>query len=598
MKFSVVVGLVASLGPFAVPAVSQVPVSDLQYQVTFNRATAAVRSFDVSVSFAVSRSGPVELSLPAWTPGAYEISNFARHLSAFAASQGGQALDWDKVDFDTWRVVPAGSGRVTVSYRFEADSLDNAMAWARPDFAFANGTNLFLYPEGADLATLPAAVTVTTEPDWTVATAMTVTGPGHYRAGNYHDLVDMPFFIGRIDVDSARIDGAWHRVASYPAGVFGGDDRRLFWDQLGRTVPAMARVFGETPWPDYTTLIVFDSAYGGGSALEHQNSHLGIYNPGFIGTPILASITAHEIFHAWNVKRLRPAEMVPYRYDRPQPTTLLWVSEGITDYYSDLALVRGGVIDSTVFLGVTAGKIGEVADAVPVALEDASLSTWIQPTDGTATLYYPKGSLAGLLIDILIRDATGNKASLDNVMRNLYGSVYRAGKGFTDADWWNEVARVAGRDLRAELWARYVDGRDPFPWPAVAPLAGLRFSVDSIAEPRMGLGSAEVGGKQVVTVVAPGSAAAAAGILPGDALIRIGDIDVDASFGTAYRFRYRRRVGERIPVIVSRDGLERTLQLEVRTELRVEQRLDFDRRASLKAARIRHGILTGTTDPS
>ena len=120
---------------------------------------------------------------------------------------------------------------------------------------------------------------------------------------------------------------------------------------------------------NYTVMVIFEPSYGGGSALEHQSSHVGIYNPQFIGTPILPSITAHEIFHAWNVKRLRPAELWPYRYDQAQPTSWLWVSEGITDYYADLALVRGGIVDSTGWLDFTQQKVTEVAASPPVALE-------------------------------------------------------------------------------------------------------------------------------------------------------------------------------------------------------------------------------------
>src|SRR5262249_39446163 len=225
-----------------------------------------------------------------------------------------------------------------VTFNFAADTLDNAMAWARSDFVFLNGTNVFLYPEGSDLQ-FPATVTVRTDTGWRGATAMPAKGSRRWGAQNYHDLVDMPFFIGRFDLDSMRIDGAWHRLASYPSGALAGSGRKLLWNHLSTVVPAMAKVFRETPWTTYTTFTVFDSIYGGGSALEHPSSHLGIYNPGFVGNPILTSITAHEIFHAWNVKRLRPAEMVPYRYDQPEETSLLWVSEGITDYYADLALV-------------------------------------------------------------------------------------------------------------------------------------------------------------------------------------------------------------------------------------------------------------------
>ncbi len=587
-----------SLALLATGPVHQPPapvVTGIEYQLVFNRTTAAARSLGVSMRFQASAAGPVELSLPAWTPGAYEISNYARRVSSLTAVQGAAALRWDKTDFDTWRVHVSAPGPVTVAFIFSADTLDNAMAWSRADFAFVNGTNVLLYPEGAGLD-FPATLSVETEAGWDVATGLTSTGPRRYTEANFHDLVDMPLFIGRFDVDSALIGGVMNRIASYPAGALAGAARVLLWKQLSTMVPAMAKVFGETPWPNYTTLLVFDSAFGGGSALEHQNSHLGIYSPDFIGTPVLASITAHEIFHGWNVKRLRPSEMVPYRYDRPQPSPLLWVREGITDYYADLALVRGGVIDSALFLNVTQGKIDEVTATPPVALEDASLSTWIQPTDGTGTIYYAKGSLAGLLLDIMIRDASDNRASLDEVMRTLYRATVPAGRGFTTDEWWAAVNALAGRDLASAFAPRYIDGRESFPWARVAPLAGIRYIADSVSEPRLGVGTTTVEGREIVTNVTPGGPAALAGVLPGDELIRIGDLKFDPNFGPAFRARYRARSGSTVPLIVRRADAEISLTLVIRAELRVDGRLEFDRRPSLKAARIRHAILSGTTD--
>ena len=581
-------------------AIAQAPrrpavVSNVEYQLEFTRATAATRSLAVSMRLDAGAAGPLLLSLPAWTPGAYEISNFAKSVAAFQATSKGVELDWDKADYDTWRVEVKAPGPIEIHFTFSADHLDNAMAWSKPDFLFVNGTNVFLYPDGAGLD-FAAQVAVKTEIDWSVVTAMTAAGSRRYQAANYHDLVDMPFFIGQIAVDSALIEGKWHRVASYPAAGFTGQPRKQFWDELQRTVPAMAKVFGETPWPNYTTLMVFDPEFGGGSALEHQSSHLGIYNPGFIGTPILASITAHEIFHAWNVKRLRPADMVPYRYDQAQPTTWLWVSEGITDYYADLALVRAGVIDSTTFLGLTTEKIGEVSAAPAVALEDASLSAWIQPTDGTASIYYPKGSLAGLLLDVMIRDGSDNRASLDEVMRALYQRTYKAGRGFTSEDWWKTVAEFAGQGDFAEFARKNIDGREPFPWARVAPLAGIRFVVDSVREPRIGVGTATMEGREVVTNLVPGSAAAEAGVQLGDQLVSVGEIKVDPAFGVAFRARYRQRTGEQIPVVLRRHDAEMTVTMVVRESIRVEERLEFDRRAILKPARIRQGILRGTTE--
>src|SRR4029450_4957286 len=137
--------------------------------------------------------------------------------------------------------------------------------------------------------------------------------------------------------------------------------------------------------------------------------------------------------------------MVPYRYDRWQPTPWLWVSEGITDYYADLALVRSGIVDSTVFYGLTGEKVQRVTEAPPTALEDISLSTSVHPVDGSDALYYPKGSLAGMLIDIMIRDGSDNRRSLDDVMRTLYQSTYKRGRGLTREALWPTLPRNARR---------------------------------------------------------------------------------------------------------------------------------------------------------
>jgi predicted metalloprotease with PDZ domain len=588
----------AQQGGAAVPAPSQsAALANLRYEITFDSTTAAQRTIRVAVTFDVAGPGPVLLSFPAWTPGAYEITNFARWVNDFEPTSAGARLTWDKLDFDTWRVQPQGARSISVRYAYLADTLDNAMAWSRPDFVLFNGTNLLPYPEGRDL-NFPATVTVKTQPGWLVATGMrTAPAPGSYREGNYHDLVDKPFFVGRMDVDSVRIENRWHRLATYPAGAMTGPPRSLLWDQIGRMVPAMSAVFQETPWDTYTNLLIFTRAVGGGSALEHGNSHVGIYNPGFIGNPLLASITAHEYFHAWNVKRLRPADMWPYDYDEEQETPWLWVSEGITDYYADLALVRGGIIDSAQFMGLTTEKIGEVAEAPPTALEDASLTTWIGPTNGTRYLYYPKGSLAGLLLDILIRDGSDNRRSLDDVLREVYRATYKKGRGFTSQDWWTAVTRAAGGRSFAEFNSKYIDGREPLPHADVLPLAAMRLVTDTLREPMLGLATyQDSAGAIVVRGALPGGVAADAGVKAGDVLLALGDVDVNnPDFGSAYRARFGKSEGDSLPIRVRRGTETITLSGKVRLGERVESRLEAAPGASEKAVRIRNGIMRGGT---
>jgi predicted metalloprotease with PDZ domain len=538
----------------------------------------------------------VLLSVPAWTPGAYEISSFARWISHFSASSSDRPLSWDKADPDTWRVRTTGPGQVTVRFDYLADSLDNAMSWSRPDFLLFNGTNVFPYPEGRGFD-FPATVTVKTQADWLVATSMKpAAGPLVWSEGNYHDLVDMPFFIGRFDYDSTVVDGKTTRLASYPKGILKGDARAALWAQIAKAIPAMTAVFQETPWNTYTVMTIFDSSYAGGSALEHQSSHVGVYAPMMIGTPLLASITAHEIFHAWNVKRLRPADMVPYTYDRPEPTPWLWVSEGITDYYADLALIRGKIVDSTIFMGLTAEKIQTVAETPPTALQDASLSTWIHPTDGSGYLYYPKGSLAGLLLDIAIRDASDNHRSLDDVMRELYRTTYKRGRGFTSADWWGAVGRGSGGKSFTDFDARYIDGREPYPYDAMLKLAGMRLASDTIREPRLGLGGSPDSAGVKVTAIQPGGAAETAGVHAGDILIALGDVAItDPNFGPAYRARFKDAEGQDFPIKVRRGADTLTLTAKVRLIEQVNAHVELDPNPSPKAVRIRTGILRGET---
>src|SRR5258705_3019985 len=289
----------------------------------------------------------------------------------------------------------------------------------------------------------------------------------------------MPFFVGEFDLDSATVSGKTVRFATYPRGTFSAAARAKAWEQIKRSIPPEVLVFGEAPWASCEVMWITDSVGGGMSGLEHSNSHVDVSIPQGIGSDFQPRLFAHEIFHSWNVKRLRPADLVPYRYDRPQPTPWLWVSEGITDYYGDLALVRGGVVNAPGFYDLTSEKINEIAPAPPFSLEDASLNAWIKVRDGTDALYYPKGSLAGFLLDIMIRDASDNRSSLDLVMRDLYRTTYKQGRGFTADDWWGAIKRASNGRSYDEFQRRYVDGRDPYPLAEGLAVVGLRLQADS-----------------------------------------------------------------------------------------------------------------------
>jgi predicted metalloprotease with PDZ domain len=575
-------------------ALRSAPISDVHYAVTFKAVQAIERSVDVAMTFTASGKDPVLLSLPIWTPGDYEVSYFARNISQFKATSHGKALTWDKVTPSTWRIVTDNGGPVTVEFHYRADSLDNAQTWAREDFLLFNGTNLFLYPEGRALD-FPSTVTVQTEDSWRVITGMTPTGARAWSATGYHELVDHPFFVGKFDLDSVQVAGVWMRFSSYPAGSVKPMQRTRLLDQMARAIPTEVAVFADRPWSHYDVMQIADSGFGGMSALEHENSNVGIIGAGFMDEDFVPSVYAHEIFHSWNVKRLRPLDMWPYNYAVMQPTPWLWVSEGITDYYADLALVRGGVITATEFLGKTEGKMDHVDKTVPIALTDASLQTWIHMADGTQDIYYDKGSLAGLALDIMIRDATDNTASLDGVMRSLYTSDYKAGKGFTPDEWWGAVSRAAKGASMKEFNEKYVDGRDVYPWAQWLPKAGWRMRTDTLHQPRMGVSFQKDTVGLLVVLVDPSSMAATAGIRPGDVVTSIDGVPVSNPAWEAWRTKYAQREGAPMEIIYIRDGRPVKINPPVKFATMIDRKLEVDPAATEKAKRIRDGILKGAT---
>src|SRR3982750_188278 len=324
------------------------PISEVSYEITADSAAVGRRQLGVTMSFRVNGTAAVVLALPAWSPGHYVLLWFARRVSNFSAQAGSTPLDWRKLDFQTWELRPRSAGVVRVSFNYLADAVDRAVAWTAPNFAFFNGTNLFLYTAGRGFD-WPAQVTVKTEPSWRIATGMDPAGaPNSFKASNYHDLTDMPFYVGRFGFDSTQVGGKWIRLAFYPAASLttARRDRTFAW--LQKIFPAHTAGFGEAPFRNYTLFQRSDTVVNGGG-LEHQSSQVDEVLTSQLDAGYLPGLYSHEAFHAWNVKRLRPADMVPYRYDDAQPTTWLWVSEGVTDYYGELGLIGGGMSDSAAF---------------------------------------------------------------------------------------------------------------------------------------------------------------------------------------------------------------------------------------------------------
>jgi predicted metalloprotease with PDZ domain len=450
------------------------------------------RAFHVAARFPVPAGRDTFLvSLPAWTPGSYEIMNFARYVHGFAAATPeGRPLVWDKLDKDTWRIAAAGARQVVVTFETNPDSVALELCHIGPDFAFLNGADLFPYPE-AEGFDFPAEVEFEVPAGWRIATGLAPGNqPGLYRAASYHDLVDSPAFLGRFALDSVVVDGRPVRLAIWPDTAL----TPALWDSLAESLRRIAatedRLMGGPAYDDYTVFVYAppeELPWAGG--LEHRNSQFDIISLGFLATDrrrgILGEFTrpllAHEFFHLWNVKRIRPAALWPYDYAREQYTPLLWWSEGVTDYYADVTLARSGLWSPAAFVASANANAQQVESAAEiVSAEDASVDTWTNPTwVDESQYYYPKGSLLGLMLDIEIRTATANGHSLDDVMRALLAGFWRQGRGFTTRDLLDLIRPwYPGVD---DFYRRYVAGRDPLPYQSVLPRGGIAVAVQGRA---------------------------------------------------------------------------------------------------------------------
>jgi len=440
----------------------QLPAQTVRYDVSVARG-----EFHVAAEFPAGGKDTLFVSLPAWSPGNYEIQNYARYVHGFRAKNAnGQPLHWDRADKDTWRVATGRSDRVTVEFDYSSDTIDLSIAHVVQDFGQFLGTNLFLFEEGQWAR--PAELRFSLPAGWQVTTALKGPANGVYRAADYHELADAMTFVGRYSVDSLQADGKWIRIAVWPAADYTPAVARNLRNGVAKMAPVQNRIMGDAPYDVYT--VFFNVIHGPidfGGGLEHSASQydimpaLAFADPSGTLGDFMYPLLSHEFFHLWNVKRIRPAEMWPYDYHAEQYSPLLWWSEGVTDYYADLTNLRSGLWTPDQFLANAVTDIKQVEDTPePWSAEDGSEATWIHEVFvNSSQLYYPKGSLLGFLLDISIRDASDNAHNLDQVMRALYTRYYRQNKGFTTADLLTEL-RTAGMPDVDGFYRRYMDGRD------------------------------------------------------------------------------------------------------------------------------------------
>lgn len=426
----------------------------------------------------------LDFKLPAWTPGYYQLLNFADNIENFSATDGNKnPLTWEKINRNTWLVKNTNVTTMILNYDIKTTRsfvatcyLDEERGYIMPAGVFMNTGNI------------QQASTITIEPNtWsTVATGLDSVAGKHftYTTPNFDVLYDSPILIGNLEtLPSFSVNGIQHRFIGYKLGEF---DRAQLMSDLQKIVEASAKIIGDIPYAHYT-FIAIGPGRGG---IEHLNST----SFGFDGSALnsregrirMLSFLAHEYFHHYNVKRIRPVELGPFDYDKGNRTNMLWVSEGLSVYYEYLVLRRAGIITQEELLDLLRknmmafeNKPGRLFQT----LAQASYETWSDGPFGRTDdeinktiSYYDKGPVVGLLLDFVIRHETNNKKSLDDVMRTLYTDYYQKKKrGFTEDELRNVIERTAGKTL-SEIF-EYIYSVKALDYPKYFSYAGL--SVDT-----------------------------------------------------------------------------------------------------------------------
>jgi predicted metalloprotease with PDZ domain len=465
-----------------------------------------------------------------------------------------------------------------------------------------------MYPDGK----IGSSSTITIQPykGWTkISTGLDpVKGRANtFFAPDFDVLYDSPIEVGNQDIFEFDAAGVKHEVAMYGGGNY--DKARLSAD-MAKIVTEETKVFNENPNKRYVFIVHNTQAGGGG--LEHLNSTvLGAIRLGYAADDSYKSflgLVAHEYFHLWNVKRLRPKALGPFDYSIENYTTNLWIAEGFTAYYDNLMLRRTNIYSPEKYLDLLTTDINTVENQAGNRIQpvsEASFDAWIKyyrPNENSrnSTIsYYDKGAMIGLILDLEILGATKGVKRLDDVMKAMYDEYYKKQKrGYTDAEFKAMAEKIAGKSLD-EIYTKYINGTESISFNSYLGHAGLYLVNDNANKSvaTLGTGTAVRDGKVIITYVQRNTAAWIDGLSVNDEIIAVDDYRVtgatDAN-GTSdlARLIASKKVGDKVKITIARDGLIKTITVTLTKNPGARYRIEVDQNATAEQLAIREKWLS------
>jgi predicted metalloprotease with PDZ domain len=560
------------------PAVRRAAAPDIRYKVSMSKPWTHLLEVEVRIRYSKTPE-LVELKMPVWTPGSYLVREYARHVQDFGVKDDrDRGMQWQKINKNTWRIESKGAKEIVASYAVYANELTVRTNELNDEHAFWNNAALLMFPK--DHLTAPSTVKVEPYGKWQVATGLpAVAGqPNTYRAESFDILYDSPFEVSNFKEINFTAAGKPHRFVVTGEGNY---DLKTIAADSAKIAEEGAKIFGELPVDNYLFIVNLRGRGG----LEHLNStalqwdrfgfsprtqYLGFLN-----------LIAHEYFHLWNVKRIRPDALGPFDYEEENYTKLLWVAEGATAYYEGLLLLRAGLITDKEFLSGRANTIQQLQNRpgrFETSLEESSFDAWIKyyRQDENAVnnqiSYYDKGEIVSMLLDIAIRNASEGARSLDDVMRYLYDEFYKKGRNYTPDDYQRAAEKMAGSSL-AVFFDRYVRGTAELDYNSLLMGIGLKLDESrvNLGKAYLGADTTDVNGRVTVRSVAADTPAYEQGLNSGDQIVAIDGHRATQSF--LQNYLSQKKPSEKVKLTVFRFDKIKEINITLGENTRADYRM-------------------------
>jgi predicted metalloprotease with PDZ domain len=526
--------------------------------------------FEVRMEIAGFGQPELDVSMPVWTPGSYLVREYERHVISFAPrDEEDRSLAWHKVDKNTWRIATDGAQRVLLDYEVYAREPGIRWSFVYDEGGHILGPSLFMYVVGATDA--PTSAEFHLPHGWRMTGAIAPAGDNPYliSAGSYHELIDAPMLMGDFTDFEFQVEGVPHVIAIL--GPHNADLER--WrDDFTRIVETCSDLFGGLPYERYA--FVFTTLTGGGG-IEHANgTTIGLSGLDFQSEQshrVVLGVTAHEFFHAWNVKRIQPPAFRPYDYEQENYTDAIWFYEGFTSYYGDRILHRAGLIDA---LGDPADLVSRYRETPGHAVQSAasaSFNAWIhlyrsdESFNNYHTDYYFKGRVIANLLELEIANRTHGAKGVDDVLRLMWQKSRDQGTAFDSEGIRAAAEQVAGGSFR-DFFDKYVFGTDDIPFADFFRLAGYELVVDEEATRLrnrtgyLGVYLGESNGRVRLDGIVKDDPAWRSGLDYGDEIITVDGNEI-ADIQSLRALLIGHGPGEELEFVVSRYGQNRTINV-------------------------------------